>query len=755
LDNAGGTVIAWFILYFGQPPLGRHSPCVASVTGRSSPGNPAEKPSPQLVETIMHKTFAVLPLLRIAALLPMGLGAWPTAAWANTVVVEWNKAALAEVRLNRFGPPVVARAMAIAHTCMYDAWTAYDPRAIGAVWTTPRRPAAEFNDANKAKAVSHAAYRCLVNLFPTGATRLQAVMRGLGHDPSDVSTNLATPQGIGNTAASAVINNRRFDASNQYGDLALGAYADYTGYAAVNGVMPFCLPAATDTCVTNATDPTRWQPLTSDSGTVQRFVAPHWERVTPFALTSASQFDNRPEAAAGPRFRLSAQQLQIDMDEVLGAAATLDANKKLIVEYWADGPASELPPGHWGLFAQAVSARDNNSIDKDAKLFFAMHNASFDAGIVAWHLKRKYDGVRPITAIRRLRGGQQTFAWGGPGQPNQMIDAGTWTPYNPGSNLTPAFPGWVSGHATFSAASAAVLRAFTGSDYFGFATTVPANFGRVEPGVPAVPTTLRYATFSAAANEAAISRLYAGIHFSDDNSVGLVLGDLAGRQAWAKSQYFFDGGLNVTSTSGASSAGTGMLSWQHTVDALSNRVLIVGVTADQAVNAVQGVSYGGLPLARLAWQTSGSGRQRAELWYRVGPPVGTATVQVRMSYWDDVVAGATTYVGVNQQAPFGTLRAGTGYGPQACVTMANESAPLVATVQAVTGAAGNIFPGAGQLVRWLGISNPSGSFSDVFGSGEVIGKGATYQSSPVGSVCSPLGANADWAMLGVPLKPAY
>ena len=49
-------------------------------------------------------------------------------------------------------------------------------------------------------------------------------------------------------------------------------------------------------------------------------------------------------------------------------------------------------------------------------MFFAMHNASFDAGIVAWHVKRKYDGVRPITAIRYLKQGQMVLAWGGPGQ---------------------------------------------------------------------------------------------------------------------------------------------------------------------------------------------------------------------------------------------------------------------------------------------------------------------------------------------------
>ena len=313
--------------------------------------------------------------------------------------------------------------------------------------------------------------------------------------------------------------------------------------------------------------------------------------------------------------------------------------KKLIVEYWADGPASELPARPLGPVCRTyVSQRDANTLDDDVKMFFAMHNASFDAGIAAWHLKRKFDGVRPITAVRRLLGGRQTFSWGGPGKPNQWIDAGTWTPYNPGSNLTPSFPGWVSGHATFSAASAAVLRAFTGSDHFSYTTTLPPNFGRVEPGVPAVPTTVTFPTFTAAANEAALSRLYAGIHFSDDNNIGLVLGDLAGRQAWGKSQYLFDGGLSAITTSQSSSRSASSLSWQHTVDALSNRLLVVGVTTDNGFNSVQSVSYGGLPLTRLGTQSNLLGGQRAELWYRIAPAAGTATLTVRMSQFNDVVA---------------------------------------------------------------------------------------------------------------------
>ena len=77
-------------------------------------------------------------------------------AAAPSAVVAWNQAALAEVRLSRLGPPVVARALAVAHTCMYDAWTAYDPVALSAVATTPRRPVPEHTQANKARAVSHA-----------------------------------------------------------------------------------------------------------------------------------------------------------------------------------------------------------------------------------------------------------------------------------------------------------------------------------------------------------------------------------------------------------------------------------------------------------------------------------------------------------------------------------------------------------------------------------------------------------------------
>jgi hypothetical protein len=231
----------------------------------------------------------------------------------------------------------------------------------------------------------------------------------------------------------------------------------------------------------------------------------------------------------------------------------LDEAKKLNVEYWADGPASEFPAGHWGLLAQFVSQRDRHSIDQDVQMFFMMHNASFDAGIVAWHFKRKYDGVRPITAIRYLKQGEMVYAWGGPGQPTEYIPGEKWMPYNPGSNLTPAFPGYISGHAIYSSASATVLRLFTRDDRFGYSTVIPKCdvnyfgkdfsrcFGRVEPGIPAVTTRISFATFSEAAQQAGLSRIQGGIHFLDDITVGQTLGALIGQQAWDKAQTYFNG----------------------------------------------------------------------------------------------------------------------------------------------------------------------------------------------------------------------
>src|SRR5947209_5913985 len=88
-------------------------------------------------------------------------------AATDSVVVQWNNAALQAIHDTKLGPTVAARALAILHTCMYDAWTAYDPVAH-AVWCLiPKLPLVQQTLANKNMAMSFAAYRALVDLFPT------------------------------------------------------------------------------------------------------------------------------------------------------------------------------------------------------------------------------------------------------------------------------------------------------------------------------------------------------------------------------------------------------------------------------------------------------------------------------------------------------------------------------------------------------------------------------------------------------------
>jgi hypothetical protein len=112
----------------------------------------------------------------------------------------------------------------------------------------------------------------------------------------------------------------------------------------------------------------------------------------------------------------------------------------VIAQYWANGPNSELPPGHWCLFAGFVSRRDRHELDADVVMFFALTNALLDAGIETWHVKRAYDYVRPITAIRELFAGRRIRAWAGPGRDGELIDGGQWQPGRRRSGLAAGHP---------------------------------------------------------------------------------------------------------------------------------------------------------------------------------------------------------------------------------------------------------------------------------------------------------------------------
>jgi hypothetical protein len=470
----------------------------------------------------------------------------PNLAWAHGpppavdgVVLRWNAAALQGVRDSKLGPPMVARALAIVHTCIYEAWAAYDHHAIGTrLGAALRRPPREHTRANKETAISFAAYRAAVDVFPGDRLSVfDPLMRTLGYNPNDSTTDATTPAGVGNIAARAVLEFRHLDGANQ-----LASYADYTRYTAQN--VPMDLRVPFDPSLVR--DPNRWQPLryVDATGTLvtQPFVGAQWQRVTPFALSSAAQL--RP--AIGPATYAS-DLYQSQANDLLELSAGLTDEQKMIAEYWADGPHSELPPGHWDLFGQFVSRRDHHNdrgdgLDSDVKLFFALTNAIFDASVCCWDNKRAFDSVRPITTLRYLFQNQAVRAWAGPYRGTRIIRGQDWFPYQGATFPTPPFPEYSSGHSTFSATGAEILRLFTGSDRFENSVTFPAGSSRIEPGAtPAHDLTLTWSTFKEAADQAGLSRRYGGIHFEQADLAGRAAGRLVGQNAWSRATGYFTG----------------------------------------------------------------------------------------------------------------------------------------------------------------------------------------------------------------------
>jgi hypothetical protein len=273
---------------------------------------------------------------------------------------------------------------------------------------------------------------------------------------------------------------------------------------------------------------------------VQTFVTPHWGLVRPFGLSSGSELRNEVAGmlkAYDPT--LGPDQHYVEQhSEVLKLSAQLDDRTKTIAEYWADGPGSVTPPGHWNLIAKYVSNRDSHDLDKDVKLLFVLNNAMMDCSIAAWDVKRLYDSIRPISAIRFLYAGKKVRAWV-PQKGTQTIQGETWRTYIP---VTPPHAEFFSGHSTVSSAAAELLKAFTGSNYYGDTWTRKAGESVIEPGLtPSKPVTLSWETFTEAAQQAGMSRLLGGIHISDANVGGLKIGREVAKRVWDKAQTYFNG----------------------------------------------------------------------------------------------------------------------------------------------------------------------------------------------------------------------
>ncbi|NES03976.1 MAG: calcium-binding protein [Okeania sp. SIO2F4] len=491
-----------------------------------------------------------------------------------SISVLWDRAVQQAVINTAPGPTVASRAYGILHTATYDAWSAYDPLATSTqLGDNLQRPQSENTDANKTEAMSFAAYRVLSELFPTEVEIFNDVMAELSFYPDNTTTDTTTAAGIGNVSAEALLTFRRNDGSNQLGNDPNG---DGTPYSDISGYQPINSPGETTNIESWTPERVPIDALPGQEQRIQTFLTPQWGNVTPFSLTSLEEI--RPEAPepfllVPGEVDLEAHTITLADQSVVGItpdivgtiinpefiaqtqrivdiSANLTDEQKLIAEFWEDGGGTSFPPGTWMTFGQLVSARDNHTLDQDVKLFFNLGNAVFDASIAAWDAKTFYDYARPVRTVRELGelgligefnpelGGFAIDAWAGPGEGTQTILATDFLTYQtPGSDPSPPFAEYVSGHSTFSAAGAEILERFTGSDDFGASVSFGAGESRFEPEVtPDEPLVLEWETFSEAADEAGISRLYGGIHFDDGDINGRELGREVGESVWSATE---------------------------------------------------------------------------------------------------------------------------------------------------------------------------------------------------------------------------
>ena len=512
-----------------------------------------------------------------------------------SLVGQWNEVMLDAIRSEGASPTPTSYHLHLTSSAVYDAWAAYDAAAYGA-YTDIVRPLEEHTEANKAIAVSYAFYDMLSLFFPGQQTKFDAFMAQLGHDPAASGNGASDPITVARTAAQGVLSARSDDGSNFAND-----FADTSGYVPTNDPQEGSAGAPGG----DQFDPNAWQPLQVPNGTLldnngnptyddndpttfddQVALTPHWGDVEGFALETGDQV--RPPAPpllgdtseyidALGNVTTNDQAYRDQFTAVMTASANLTTEQKVIAEYWADGPRTEAPPGHWNQIAQDISLREGHGIDDDAKMFFALNAALFDASIATWEAKYHYNYVRPQSAIRDLYYDQEIQSWAGPDLGTQTIMGQDWQPYQDTTFVTPPFPEYTSGHSSFSFAAARAIAAYVGSDAFYDGTTL-SNYDLDDvDGTDLLgqyvatellfetftgpPVVLQWATLTEAAAEAGDSRIYGGIHIQDGDYNGRQIGEDVAALGQVKWQSLFsragDDGIVGTDVAELILAGTG------------------------------------------------------------------------------------------------------------------------------------------------------------------------------------------------------
>lgn len=413
---------------------------------------------------------------------------------------------------------IVLRSTMFFSTAWFDATSPYTPHGVGLFSTIPNRPASEHTQRNQNIAAFYASFHAAMSLWPAQETEWRNMLLDVGLDPDDDSTDLTTPIGIGNVAGAGLVEAYEHDGMNQLGDgngrgnFFRRPYEDTTGYEPVNNSHTL-------------KDPSRWQPLQSSRGGLfssQEFVTPQWANTQAFGFDDVSVFRVAKPLKSDWQHNKAGYRQQADA--VLNAQRNLTDEQKMLSELFLNKVYGLGQSVAIIAFARGLNMRQIIELD------MITHAAAWDAGIIVWKEKIRFDTVRPITAIRFLYGNQNIRAWGGPGKGIvNNVPGKYWTPYLP----TPDHPEYPSGSTSFCAAHAqAVRRYFNGDDSFGWTINFPAGSSFVEPGVtPAVDTSFTFDTWTEFETVCGNTRVWAGSHFPDAvNNVKAVArqaGDLA------------------------------------------------------------------------------------------------------------------------------------------------------------------------------------------------------------------------------------
>jgi len=381
--------------------------------------------------------------------------------FGGNAVLDWNQEAIDATRLARNPPPHSALYLATFHIAIFDTVNGITRTNHGWLVNEPA-PAGADMDA----AIASAAITVLNSLWSwTNPRTLQ-----IAYDKAleAIPDGQAKTDGIawGKKVAEAVLAKR---ANSGYNKPVPGKYS--------------------------STEVGKWR---ETPAAFRPPTLPFWGKVTPFVLTTQSQF------RAPPPYTVDSKEYAAELSYVNKVGARDGADRTdyqtMTTPFWSDDLGTATPPGHWNIIAEGIARSKNLSVPETARLFALLNIAEADTAIAIWETKFFYNTWRPETAIREL-------------DPKVNPNA----PNNPDfipNLVSPSFPSYVSGHSGFSAAAAHTLALFFGTD------DIPFSVG--SDGLPGVVHSFQ--KLSDAQREAGMSRVWGGIHVMSDNLEGQKIG---------------------------------------------------------------------------------------------------------------------------------------------------------------------------------------------------------------------------------------